>query len=105
MPNHLLQWTAIQWARAQGCWYYNFRGIPDKLEEGEELWGVYVFKRGFGGYPMRFLETHDLHYNPIAYEIYKRMLALKRWRDQRSLQRTAATERSASRPEEVTKVR
>ena len=47
MPNHLLQWTAIQWARSQGCWYYNFRGIPDTLAEGEELWGVYVFKRGF----------------------------------------------------------
>ncbi len=67
MPNHLLQWTGMQWAKAHGCWYYNFRGIPDVLEEGQELWGVYLFKRGFGGYAMRFLETHDLVYKPLIF--------------------------------------
>jgi peptidoglycan pentaglycine glycine transferase (the first glycine) len=82
MPNHLLQWTGIQWAKAHGCWYYNFRGIPDILEEGQELWGVYLFKRGFGGNAMRFMETHDLVYQPLLYETYRRMLDLKRWRDQ-----------------------
>ena len=83
MPNHLLQWTGMQWAKSQGCWYYNFRGIPDILEEGQELWGVYVFKRGFGGYPMRFLETHDLVYSPLVYGAYMRLLEVKRRRDER----------------------
>jgi lipid II:glycine glycyltransferase (peptidoglycan interpeptide bridge formation enzyme) len=89
MPNHLLQWTGIQWAKAHGCWYYNFRGIPDILEEGHELWGVYLFKRGFGGYPIRFMETHDLVYQPLLYETYRCLLDLKRWRDQRRQMRTA----------------
>ncbi len=83
MPNHLLQWSGMQWAKAHGCWYYNFRGIPDVLEEGEELWGVYVFKRGFGGYPLRFLETHDMVYQPVIYAVYRRLLDIKRWRDER----------------------
>ena len=83
MPNHLLQWTGMQWARNHDCWYYNFRGIPDILEEGQELWGVYVFKRGFGGYAMRSLETHDLIYQPLVYEAYRKLLELKRWRDER----------------------
>lgn len=83
MPNHLLQWTGMQWAREKGCWYYNFRGIPDILEEGQELWGVYLFKRGFGGYAIRSLETHDLIYQPIFYEAYRRLLDIKRWRDER----------------------
>ncbi len=83
MPNHLLQWTSMQWAKEQGCWYYNFRGIPNILEEGQELWGVYLFKRGFGGYPLRFLQTHDLVYNPIFYQTYRRLLDLKHWRDER----------------------
>jgi peptidoglycan pentaglycine glycine transferase (the first glycine) len=83
MPNHLLQWAGIQWAKAHGCWYYNFRGIPDILEEGQELWGVYVFKRGFGGYAMRSLETHDLVYQPLIYEAYRKLLDVKRWRDER----------------------
>ena len=92
MPNHLLQWTAIQWARSQGCWYYNFRGIPDILAEGEELWGVYVFKRGFGGYPVRFLETHDLVYQPLFYEAYRRLLEVKRWNDRRRRRHAGAQE-------------
>ncbi|QBD80914.1 peptidoglycan bridge formation glycyltransferase FemA/FemB family protein [Ktedonosporobacter rubrisoli] len=90
MPNHLLQWTSMQWAKARGCWYYNFRGIPDILEEGQELWGVYVFKRGFGGYPMRALETHDLVYQPLLYEAYRKLLNIKRWRDERRFKRAAA---------------
>jgi lipid II:glycine glycyltransferase (peptidoglycan interpeptide bridge formation enzyme) len=83
MPNHLLQWNGMQWAKAHGCWYYNFRGIPDVLEEGQELWGVYVFKRGFGGYAMRSLETHDLAYQHLVYTVYRRLLDVKRWRDQK----------------------
>src|SRR5256885_12532738 len=78
--------------RLQGDWssdvcssdlYYNFRGSPDVLEEGQELWGVYVFKRGFGGYPLRFLETHDMVYQPVIYAVYRRLLDIKRWRDER----------------------
>ncbi len=83
MPNHLLQWTSMQWAKSHGCWYYNFRGIPDVLEEGQELWGVYVFKRGFNGFAMRALETHDLVYQPLIYEAYRKLLDIKRWRDER----------------------
>jgi len=83
MPNHLLQWNGMQWARSHGCWYYNFRGIPDVLEEGQELWGVYVFKRGFGGCPIHSLETHDLAYQPLIYGIYRRLLDVKRRRDEK----------------------
>ena len=88
-PNHLLQWNGMQWAKAHGCWYYNFRGIPDLLEEGQELWGVYVFKRGFGGYAMRSLETHDLVYQPLVYNAYRRLLDIKRWRDEKRHQKQA----------------
>ena len=87
MPNHLLQWTGMQWAKSHGCWYYNFRGIPDILEEGQELWGVYVFKRGFGGCPVRFLETHDLVYSPLVYGAYTRLLEMKRKRDEKERKR------------------
>lgn len=91
MPNHLLQWTGIQWAKSHGCWYYNFRGIPDVLEEGEDLWGVYVFKCGFGGYAKHALESHELVYKPLIYAIYRRLLDIKHrfllHKNQRSLVR------------------
>lgn len=89
MPNHLLQWNGIQWAKSHGCWYYNFRGIPEILEEGQELWGVYVFKRGFGGYAIRSLETHDLVYQSLVYGLYMRLLEVKRRRDEKRLHRDA----------------
>ncbi len=79
MPNHLLQWTAMRWAKEQGCWYYNFRGIPDVLEESQPMWGVYLFKSGFGGYAMRSLETHDLVYNPLLYRLYRGWLDGRSW--------------------------
>ncbi|HZR38881.1 MAG TPA: hypothetical protein VFB12_02110, partial [Ktedonobacteraceae bacterium] len=41
------------------------------------------FKRGFGGYPLRFLETHDLVYQPLVYEAYRRLLDVKHWREER----------------------
>lgn len=76
MPNHLLQWNGMQWAKAHGCWYYNFMGIPEVLENNEQdpLWGIYTFKRGFGGYAKCALASHDLPYNPILYRTYRLLL-------------------------------
>lgn len=101
MPNHLLQWNGIQWAKSHGCWYYNFRGIPDILEEDQELWGVYVFKRGFGGYAIRALETHDLVYQPLVYNVYMRLLEVKRWRDEKRQVRETRQVVEAKKPAEV----
>ena len=33
MPNYLIQWTMIQWAKEQGCTLYDFRGVPGDLSE------------------------------------------------------------------------
>ncbi len=101
MPNHLLQWHGIQWAKSHGCWYYNFRGIPDILEEGQELWGVYIFKRGFGGYAIRALETHDLVYQPLVYNVYMRLLEVKRRRDEKRQVRDARQVVEPKKPAEV----
>jgi Uncharacterized protein involved in methicillin resistance len=58
MPTYLLQWEAMRWARARGAEEYDLWGVPDADEETLEahftersdgLWGVYRFKRGFGG--------------------------------------------------------
>ncbi len=87
MPNHLLQWTGMQWAKAHGCWYYNFLGIPTVLEEPEgrkdAQWGVYSFKRGFGGYARLSMGGYDLPYNPIVYQLYRRLVEFKHRRQQR----------------------
>jgi lipid II:glycine glycyltransferase (peptidoglycan interpeptide bridge formation enzyme) len=79
MPTYLLQWEAMKWAKAHGCEVYDLWGVPDEDEATLEanfekrhdgLWGVYRFKRGFGGYLRRSVQALDRVYNPLLYWAY-----------------------------------
>jgi lipid II:glycine glycyltransferase (peptidoglycan interpeptide bridge formation enzyme) len=70
MPNHLLQWEAVCWARAQGCTVYDLWGAPDVLDESDPLWGVYRFKEGFGGQFVRHIGAYDYPVSRFLYWIY-----------------------------------
>ncbi|MBI4675217.1 MAG: peptidoglycan bridge formation glycyltransferase FemA/FemB family protein [Chloroflexi bacterium] len=70
MPNHLLQWEAMRWAKAQGCTEYDFWGAPDALEETAPMYGVYKFKMGFGGEFVERLPAHDFVVNRALYWLY-----------------------------------
>ncbi|HEY2981663.1 MAG TPA: peptidoglycan bridge formation glycyltransferase FemA/FemB family protein [Anaerolineales bacterium] len=79
MPTYLLQWAAMRWAKARGCDEYDLWGVPDEdeptLEAGFEsrrdgLWGVYRFKRGFGGELKRAVQVLDRVYMPWLYRLY-----------------------------------
>jgi lipid II:glycine glycyltransferase (peptidoglycan interpeptide bridge formation enzyme) len=83
MPTYLLQWQAIRWAKARGCEEYDLWGVPDENEETLEanfetrhdgLWGVYRFKRGFGGEVKRAAQALDRVYNPLLYWLYTRLV-------------------------------
>jgi peptidoglycan pentaglycine glycine transferase (the first glycine) len=78
-PTYPLQWEAIRWAQRKGCSAYDMWGIPDEAmdinddqaearEDG--LWGVYRFKRGFGGSIKRAQPSMDRVYNPLLYRLY-----------------------------------
>ena len=80
MPNYLLQWEAMKWARARGCVIYDLWGVPDEdletlegnfLQRNYGLWGVYRFKRGFGGELHSDSASLDKVYNPILYKLYE----------------------------------
>lgn len=79
MPAYLLQWRAMQWARERGCTEYDLWGVPDEDESTLEaqfenrhdgLWGVYRFKRGFGGQVKRAAQAVDRVYMPLLYRLY-----------------------------------
>ena len=91
MPNHALQWAAMNWAWHKGCDSYDLWGIPAEaplLEETQSpllkeliespphgsLWGVYRFKRGFGGEPVRYVGAYDRVYSPVLYWIYDKFI-------------------------------
>lgn len=84
MPTYLIQWEAIRWAKQKGCTTYDLWGVPDVSEEELEtqftdrfdsLWGVYRFKRGFGGELKRAEGAWDKIYNPLLYAGYKILMA------------------------------
>lgn len=86
MAPYLAQWAGIRWAKAQGATQYDLWGVPDEPEATLEaefeqrhtgLWGVYRFKRGFGGQVVRTVGAWDRVYQPLLYQLY---LAYLRYR-------------------------
>ncbi|KPL84430.1 hypothetical protein SE15_04785 [Thermanaerothrix daxensis] len=87
MPTYLLQWEAMRWAAQRGCRVYDLWGIPDADEttleaefarRSEGLWGVYRFKRGFGGRVRRSVGAWDKIYQPSLYRIYRWFMRFRR---------------------------
>ncbi len=74
MPNHLLQWYAIQHAKTIGCEVYDFWGAPDQLDESDPMYGVYRFKEGFSGKMVYGLGAWDFPARPAWYRFYTRFL-------------------------------
>jgi peptidoglycan pentaglycine glycine transferase (the first glycine) len=60
MPNHRLQWEAIRWAKGNGYRVYDMWGAPDEFAEGDQMWGVWRFKSGFGGRVVRHIGAWDV---------------------------------------------
>jgi lipid II:glycine glycyltransferase (peptidoglycan interpeptide bridge formation enzyme) len=90
MPNHLLQWEAIRWAKAVGCTVYDLWGAPDEPVETDPMWGVYRFKNGFGASLERHIGAYDYVSSRFGYWNYSvlmpRLLSLMRriyWKDVR----------------------
>lgn len=83
MPTYLLQWEAMKWAKACNCEDYDLWGVPDEEQDTleadfekrhEGLWGIYRFKRGFGGELKRAVQAMDRVYNPVLYWAYLRFI-------------------------------
>lgn len=74
MPNYLLQWEAIRWAKAQGCEVYDFWGAPDEFVESDPLWGVWRFKDGFQGRVVRHIGAWDYPNRPFWYWVYTKIM-------------------------------
>ncbi|AFG37820.1 putative methicillin resistance protein [Spirochaeta africana DSM 8902] len=49
MPSYALQWYAIQSSKVHGCTSYDMFGIPSVPSPDHPMYGLYQFKKGFGG--------------------------------------------------------
>lgn len=83
--SHLIQFEAMRWAARMRCTTYDLENIPDYAEEyleshcnlTEGEWGLYRFKRGFGGKVMRTVGSFDRVYNYPLYSLYKLYMRIR----------------------------
>ena len=60
MPNYLLQWEMIKWAIENKCKIYDFRGVSGDIDENNPLYGLYRFKKGYGGKLTEFVGEFEM---------------------------------------------
>jgi peptidoglycan pentaglycine glycine transferase (the first glycine) len=75
---HILQYRCIQWAKSKGCSFFDFRTIPETPDENEEMYGVYHYKKGFGGFSRLHTLTQDYVYRPLLSHLWKTLVEQKR---------------------------
>ena len=75
---YLIQWEIIKKSISRGCNVYNFYGITGDLRPENPQYGVYEFKKGFGGNVIEYLGDFDLVISPIKYLLRQVLKKLER---------------------------
>lgn len=83
MPNHLLHWEVIKWAKAKGYKEYDLWGIPPQPDEKHPLYGVYRFKKGFKGRAVKYIGAYDFPFSPLFFHLLENGIVW--WQNVRSL--------------------
>jgi lipid II:glycine glycyltransferase (peptidoglycan interpeptide bridge formation enzyme) len=71
MAPYALQWTAIQEAKKIGCRSYDLFGVAPGPDPGHPMYGLYQFKRGFGGTMLHRQGVWDYPYDLSAYSQFR----------------------------------
>jgi lipid II:glycine glycyltransferase (peptidoglycan interpeptide bridge formation enzyme) len=93
---HILQYRCIQWAKSKGCSFFDFRTIPESLDGNEEMYGVYHYKKGFGGFSRLHMPTQDSIYRPLIYNLWHMLVVQKRALRRRKYQKKQQTKSLAT---------
>lgn len=67
MPTYALQWKAIQLAKENACTEYDLFGISPCPDPSHPMYGLYKFKRGFGGHIFHQLGCWDYPFDADKY--------------------------------------
>lgn len=73
MATYALQWRAMQIAKEKGCTEYDFFGVSPRADVSHPMYGLYRFKKGFGGDMYHRLGCWDYPLDQKAYQYYTSM--------------------------------
>ena len=72
MANYALHWHIINWAKENGCLWYDLRGVPTFNPSPKHSgFGIYRFKKGFGGLPLTFAGDYYYIFRPSLYKFWE----------------------------------
>ena len=78
MPNYLMQWEMIKWAIETNCYMYDFQGVSGDIDnEKNPMYGLYRFKRGFGGEIEELAGEFDYVYRPLVNTMFSLAMVLR----------------------------
>jgi lipid II:glycine glycyltransferase (peptidoglycan interpeptide bridge formation enzyme) len=80
---HAMNWERIKWAHSRGAKWFDFYGVPGHIDEGHPLYGLYHFKKSFGGDYVSFVGEWDMPLSRSLYLLWEYGLPLY----QRTIQR------------------
>jgi peptidoglycan pentaglycine glycine transferase (the first glycine) len=61
----VLHWEMIKWAKQHGYVEYDLLGMPDVTGPDDVMYGIYLFKRGWGGEYVRLIGEYDYAPYPL----------------------------------------
>ncbi|MCR3922158.1 MAG: aminoacyltransferase [Firmicutes bacterium] len=68
---HAMNWERIQWAHSKGADWFDFYGVPGEVDEDHPLYGLYHFKKSFGGDYVTFVGEWDKPLSPTLYWLWE----------------------------------
>lgn len=73
-PNNFLQWQIIQDGKNSGYEFYDFMGSPGKEQKEHPEYGLYLFKRSFGGEMVQIGPSYSKVFSPYAARFWEGFL-------------------------------
>lgn len=64
---YLIQWEIIKYAYEHGYKRYNFYGISGNFDKNDPAYGMYRFKKGFGGYVIELIGGFEMPISKVYY--------------------------------------
>ena len=85
-PNELLHWKIIQWLKQKDYEIYDLQGAVGKdVPKNHPKFGIYLFKRGFGGNFVELMDEYDYAPNNQLYSMLVFGEKVKRWLKNRKI--------------------
>ena len=88
MAPHAVQWSAIRWAQARGCYQYDLWGMANPQDPNDPMFGVHRFKLGFKPTIRNYPGAYDRSIQKVrgwalSVGVLRARSMLNRWRGRR----------------------